>query len=185
MKGIEELKTAIQNVTVRYTEIGDLKKNDLVLRNMLESLQLSIESSKKAATNGLQGKVVELEKEVLALKAEVRKTYERMESLESSPEPAAQDAIPMPEFLSLREQVAACGKLQVVQEQQVQAELSSLREQLQQASSQLKALQEKLENRPRPVPPAVHSAHGEMRSIRESLDEIRGFMDTLTRKLIQ
>ena len=66
----------------------------------------------------------------------------------------------------------------------MQVELSALREEVQQAFSQLKSLQEKLENRPRPVPNHAHSTHGEMRSIRESLDEIRGFMDTLTRKLV-
>ncbi len=123
-----QLKTTLQNVTVRYSEIGELKKNHLVLQNLIESLQQSVESSRAAAHEGSMGKIPELEKEVLALRAENRKTLERMELMESQALPTAMpcEAASLQEMSSWKEDVAAFSKLGLEEMCRMQAELSAL-----------------------------------------------------------
>jgi len=128
LNAFEELKTALQNVTLRYSEIGELKKNHLVLRDMVESLQHASESFRKAPANGNNAKITELEKEVSALKAEVRKAYERVELLESHlAEPASHpETAPLREVVSLREEFANTDKHRAGEQQQIQNELHAL-----------------------------------------------------------
>jgi DNA repair exonuclease SbcCD ATPase subunit len=123
-----QLKTTLQNVTVRYSEIGELKKNHLVLQNLIESLQQSVESSRAAAHEGSMGKIPELEKEVLALRAENRKTLERMELMESQALPTAMpcETASLQEMSSWKEDVAAFSKLGMEEMCRMQAELSAL-----------------------------------------------------------
>jgi len=123
-----QLKTTLQNVTVRYSEIGELKKNHLVLQNLIESLQQSVESTRAAAHEGSAGKIPELEKEVLALRAESRKTMERMESLEAHAYPTAMPGEngSLQEMPSWKEDVTAVSKLGMEEMCRMQAELSAL-----------------------------------------------------------
>ena len=123
-----QLKTTLQNVTVRYSEIGELKKNHLVLQNLIESLQQSVESSRAAAHEGSTGKIPELEKEVLALRAENRKTLERMELLESQALPTTMpcEIASLQEISSWKEDVTAFSKLGMEEMCRIQAELSAL-----------------------------------------------------------
>ena len=123
-----QLKTTLQNVTVRYSEIGELKKNHLVLQNLIESLQQSVESSRAAANESSLGKIPDLEKEVLALRAENRKTLERMELLEPQVFPTAvpREITSVQEMSSLKEDVAAFNKLGMEEMCRMQAELSAL-----------------------------------------------------------
>lgn len=111
LKAIDDLRTSLQTVTMRYSEIGELKKNHLVLHDMFESLQRTADDLKKDPANGTAGKTEELKKEVSALKAEVRKNYERIEMLEAHfPSAGAQiGAMSSQELLSLREDFAAAG----------------------------------------------------------------------------
>ena len=128
LKAYEELKASLQNVTLRYTEIGELKKNHLVLHDMVESLQRVTESFKKDPSNGTAAKMAELENEVSALKAELRKNYERIERLEShSPEIATQtEVVPIEEFESLREDCNASRMLHEEDKRQNQSRLELL-----------------------------------------------------------
>jgi len=148
VKGLEELKTALQNVTVRYSEIGELKKNHLVLHNMLESLQQGMESLGRESTKAVAGKIAELEKEVFALKAEVRKAYERMESLESQAPPATEPSktAALSEISSLREEVVALGRLRAEEQEQMQSELGALEAKVDESFEILTKLPEKLES---------------------------------------
>ncbi len=124
LKGFEDLKASLQNVTLRYTEIGELKKNHLVLHNMIESLQHALEGLKKDPSNGTAGKMADLQKEVSALKAEVRTSYERIELLESHP--AKTEFAGSEEFSSLREDLASAVRLHAEERMQTQSRLDAL-----------------------------------------------------------
>ncbi len=128
LQAFEELKASLQNVTLRYTEIGELKKNHLVLHNMIESLQHAMDSLKKDPSNGTAAKMAEIEKEVSALKAEVRKNYERIELLETHPPQAAApvEVVALEEFVSLREDFAAAGRIHEEEKSQMQSRLEIL-----------------------------------------------------------
>jgi DNA repair exonuclease SbcCD ATPase subunit len=141
-----QLKTTLQNVTVRYSEIGELKKNHLVLQNLIESLQQSVESSRAAAHEGSLGKIPDLEKEVLALRAENRKTLERMELLEPQAFPTAMPCgtASLQEMSSLKEDVAAFSKLGMEEMCRMQAELSALGTRVNEDSQIHEELPEKL-----------------------------------------
>jgi len=128
LTGLEEMKAALQNVTLRYIEIGELKKNHLVLRDMVESLQRATEGFRRETTNGNAGRVAEIDKEVSALKAEVRKAYERMDLLEAQAPQATMllEAAPLKDLASLREEVAAAGRLHAEERLQMRSALSAL-----------------------------------------------------------
>jgi chromosome segregation ATPase len=161
LKELGELKAALQNVTLRYSEIGELKKNHLVLRDMLESLEQSTASLRKEALSPNTAKAADLEKEVLALRAELRQWCERIDEMEAR--------LPDPE----EESETAAHK-----------EIALLREEFLQGQTQLQILQRQFESLVGPRAQAVGaSAQGEMSGIRENLDEIRRFMSTLSQKL--
>ncbi len=88
-RDIDDLRGSLQNVTVRYSEIGELKKNHLILLNKVESFQLQLEQATKAPERVVSNRVPELETEVLALRAEVRQTLKRLETLEGDSPGAA------------------------------------------------------------------------------------------------
>jgi chromosome segregation ATPase len=148
VKSLEDLKTALQNVTVRYSEIGELKKNHLVLQNMIEALHQSMESLGKESTKAAAGKIAEVENEVLALKAELRKAYERMESLEAQGLQASEssEAAAHSEISSLREEVAALGRLRTEEQEQMQSELTALQAKANESLDIVTKLPEKLES---------------------------------------
>jgi chromosome segregation ATPase len=123
-----------------------LKKNHLVLQNLIESLQQSVESSRAAAHEGSLGKIPDLEKEVLALRAENRKTLERMELLEPQAFPTAMPCgtASLQEMSSLKEDVAAFSKLGMEEMCRMQAELSALGTRVNEDSQIHEELPEKL-----------------------------------------
>jgi chromosome segregation ATPase len=90
-RDVDELRGSLQNVTVRYSEIGELKKNHLILLNKVESFQLQLEQAAKTQERAVSNRVPELETEVLALRAEVRQTLKKLEALEAASPAAAQD----------------------------------------------------------------------------------------------
>jgi len=161
LKELGELKAALQNFTLRYSEIGELKKNHLVLRDMLESLEQSTASLRKEALSFNTAKAADLEKEVLALRAELRQWCGRIDGLEAR----------LPD--SEEESETAAHK-----------EIALLREEFLQGQTQLQILQKQFESLVEPRTQAAGaSSQGEMSGIRENLDEIRRFMSTLSHKL--
>jgi len=82
-RALEELRQAVQNATVRYSEIGELKKNHLVLQNEIETLRRDQQLLLNKPANGMAARVTQLESEVGAVRAELRQTLQRLESMEA------------------------------------------------------------------------------------------------------
>lgn len=161
LKELSEMKAALQNVTLRYSEIGELKKNHLVLRDLLESLEQSTASLRKEALAPNAAKTADLEKEVLALRAEMRQWCERIDEIDAR--------LPKPD----EESETAAHK-----------EIALLREEFLQAKTQWQILQNQFESLVGlRAQAAGASTQGDLSGIRENLDEIRRFMATLTNKL--
>jgi chromosome segregation ATPase len=85
LRQVDEIRVSLQNVTLKYSEIGELKKNHLVLLSKIESIQQEMDSSKKESSGTSLIKIPEIETEIRALRAEVRQAIKRLETLESSP----------------------------------------------------------------------------------------------------
>jgi chromosome segregation ATPase len=82
-KDLAELRQAVQSATVRYSEIGDLKKNHLVLQNEIETLRRDQENLRNQPSNGTAARLSQIESEVAALRAELRQALKRLESTEA------------------------------------------------------------------------------------------------------
>src|SRR5439155_12133648 len=80
LKELDGLRAALQNVTVRYSEIGELKKNYLYFANTLESLHREVAAGKEGGYAESLKKTAELEREVAALRAETRQMSQQAES---------------------------------------------------------------------------------------------------------
>jgi chromosome segregation ATPase len=115
LKEFDELRLSLQNVTVKYSEIGELKKNHLVLMSRIESMQQEMDSSKKESAGTLSTKIPELETEVHALRAEVRQAISRLETLESSP------LLSMQTMQSLTQEIGSLKEMQANEPQRTQA----------------------------------------------------------------
>jgi chromosome segregation ATPase len=165
-----QLKTTLNSVSVRYSEIGELKKNHLVLQNRIDSLQQSVENSKAAAREGSTGKIPELEKEVLALGAENRKIFERVESLESQALPTAtrSEIVPQAELSSLKEDVTAFSKLSMEEMCRMQAELSALGARMKEGLP----VHEKLPERLASLATEIHSLDQQYRPLCENMERL-------------
>jgi polyhydroxyalkanoate synthesis regulator phasin len=70
---LEALQQSLQAVTVRYSEIGELKRSQLAAAASIESLEREIATLREASQKGSLSRVEDLEREVGALKAEVRR----------------------------------------------------------------------------------------------------------------
>jgi DNA repair exonuclease SbcCD ATPase subunit len=228
-RALEELRQAVQTATVRYSEIGELKKNHLVLQNEVETLRRDQEVLLSRPANGTAARLAQLESEVAALRAELRQALKRLESMESglalqmqevrSPASGEADAKGLSSALaqldaSIKEDRAAWAKQNEFFSSELrrfedwnqsmstglQETSDGLKEScrrmegllsdvsvLKQDSTQLRARLQALQDRPqKPVqaraanqPPKVE---GELHAIREGLDQIRAFMQTLAQK---
>ena len=75
---LEDFRNSLQNVSVRYSEIGELKKNHLVVVNSLESVRMTLEALKRQIADGFPRTLLELGKEVAALRAEYRQVWQEL-----------------------------------------------------------------------------------------------------------
>lgn len=229
-KNLDELRVSLQNVTMRYSEIGELKKNHLILLNKVESFQHQLDQARKAQEQGVSTGIPELETEVHALRAEVRQTLKRLERLEEASPVTALDIGAMKAELAgfkklhseqvdrvqdafeskLKRELAQLPNIQeqwtrIDQRQQsLEKSLDEIRENGRQASeeimdigegiSSLRSQQEKVHielcsaeekiaailSRPpeEPRPPLEEDVH----AIRETLEELRCFLNSITKK---
>lgn len=136
LKTVEELRASLENVTVRYSEIGELKKNQLVLSNKLDSLRQMYESTGKEALNGISGRLSELDQEVRALRAEVRQSINKIEALPQQP---ATSEAPL-----LREEIAALNRQRSDEGEQMRSALGALESKLNESLLSLSSLPEKV-----------------------------------------
>ncbi len=239
LKDLEELRSSLQGVSLRYSEIGELKKNHLVLLSNMESIQQALEELKREPAKWASGSVTSLENEVHALRAEVHHGIKRIEALEAGS--------PKNDASALREELSAIRSFQSDEGEKTQSVLTALESKLdsrlaslsqlpgqlaaladdlkrvdaqyqplaneveslrdatkgalkklsdlfaevttvgseaKRASAQLHALEEKISSQapPAPVEPAP-PLETEVRAIREGLDQIRQFMNSLSQKL--
>ncbi len=226
---LQELRQAVQNVTVRYSEIGELKKNHLVLQNEIETLRRDQAALLREPANGTAARVTQLESEVAALRAELRQTLKRLEAmqgdltaklqearssalgdaggaglssalaeLKSSADGEKEARARHSEFVSseLRRfegwnQSMSTG-LQETSDGLKEScrridglisEVGALKQDVAQLRAQTQALQER-PRKPAQTRPTNQSSQfeGELHAIRESLDQIRVFMQTLSQK---
>ncbi len=127
-KTLDELKTGLQNATAGRTEIGELKKYQLMLRDMFESLRQSVEAPSQESANVESGRLTTLENELSALRTEVRKAHDRVKTLETKSPNALQvpDPSTMRELSSLKEEVLAISRLRAEEHEQVRSQMSRL-----------------------------------------------------------
>jgi chromosome segregation ATPase len=80
-KELAATQTSLQNVTVRYSEIGELKKNHLVLSNSVDAILRDLALLKDDSSKGATKKIAEFDKELTALRAEVRQMLKDRQDL--------------------------------------------------------------------------------------------------------
>jgi len=120
LEEVAELRVSIQNVTVRYSEIGELKKNHLILLNKMESLQHNLETISREPSSRTQDRFGQIEKEVSALRAEVRQALNGFESGQPSSEHEST------ELEALKTDVAELARLRMEEDERTQTALSGL-----------------------------------------------------------
>ena len=138
LRSVKELRSSLENVTVRYSEIGELKKNQLVLSNRLDSLRQTYESTGQEALNRITGRLAELDQEVRALGAEVRQSINKVEVL--AQQPAA------PEAPLLREEIAALNRQRSDEGEKMRSALGVLELKLNESLLSLSSLPEKVKS---------------------------------------
>jgi chromosome segregation ATPase len=178
-KEIDDLRTSLQNVSVRYSEIGELKKNFLVLTNRIDTLGPEIESAKESSSkSSASKKITGLEQEVTALRAELRQAIEQAGSGNNDIQGL------MTRLDKISESVASSESQVKIELGNLSGKLSegmsdfaSIREEVRQkideSSEKLRQLDEKLTalaNQPPPDPQSLLEA--DVRAIRANLDAL-------------
>jgi chromosome segregation ATPase len=72
---IGKMRSSLESVSMRYSEIGDLKKNHLVLSSTLDSVRTGLDAFKRQIADGFPRTLAELAREVAALRAEYRQIW--------------------------------------------------------------------------------------------------------------
>ena len=194
MRELAELRPAVQAATIRYSEIGDLKKNALVLQNQVESLSQALECQKKDPLNGSSAKLNELQTEVLALRAEVRQSFKQLAALESPADAHGADLRAMAdEIAALKKSVVEYAPALAERNSRItslEAELAErnnritgLEAESAGMAARLAALHQRVGALETPADALRPPIEDDVHSIRDNLDQIRSFMNTLARKL--
>jgi chromosome segregation ATPase len=140
LEELAELRVSLQNVTVRYSEIGELKKNHLILLNKMESLQHNLETSRREPSNGMHDKIGQMEKEVSALRAEVRQALNGFEEGGSSPEHGST------ELEKLKAEIVEFAQIQKEEKERIQTALSGLESKIKDSSRTGTRIPERIES---------------------------------------
>ena len=229
-QSLEELRQAVQHATVRYSEIGELKKNHLVLQNEIEILRRDQAALLTRPANGNAARVTQLESEVAALRAELRQTLKRLESMEGELEARLQEArssasagadsaglssalaqvkssLDQEREAWARQSESVTSELGRFEEwnqsistglqetsdalkgscqriESLVSDVDALKQEAAQLRAQVQALQERA-RRPQQARPSNQApqVEGDLHAIKEGLDQIRAFMQTLSQKI--
>jgi len=229
-KGLAELRQAVQSATVRYSEIGDLKKNHLVLQNEIETLRRDQENLRNQPSSSAAAGLSQLGSEVAALRAELHQFLKRLESMEAessarlqeagSIQPAGPDGTAMSSSLAridanLKEDKAAREQLKGFFSSELRrledwsqsvstglqetndglkgaclriegliSDMQDLKQESMGLRAQVQALKDRSQETDPPElvnqPPGVDT---DLHAIREGMDQIRLFVQNLSRKL--
>ena len=208
---IEALRSSLQNVTVRYSEIGELKKNHLIVQNSLESTQRDLVELTNRPSGDDSRRTEELEAEVVALRAEVRQAVARLETPESGPIGQIQKELEGlksaskvanqhgAEIANLRrDNTAIVSALESLQQSvssntnnrsdgshvDLRAELDQIRSEVRGTLNQVETIETKLEelsNHRSDEDPPELEA--DVQAIRKNLEQIRQFMGSVSEKV--
>ncbi len=147
-KTLDELKARLQNATVSQTEFGEVKKYQLMLRDMFESLRQSVEASAPDSAPDKTGRLAGLENGLAALCADVRKVHDRVKTLEAKAPASAQTSDPAArkELFSLKEEVLAVNRLHTEEQAHVRSEMTRLETELSNRLEALAQIPQKMES---------------------------------------
>ncbi len=190
LKAIEELRASLESVTLRYSEIGELKKNHLVLLSRIEALERSYKATGQEAFQGLAGRLSEMEKEIAALRAEVRQAISRAEALQqAAPVPQVPDVLP------LKAELAELQKLRSDESEKMRVALGALESKLNESLVPLSSLAERVQSlagqiqrvEQRFQPPADPSrgdgASGKIAGLQEALSSLQKDWQQIEKRL--
>jgi chromosome segregation ATPase len=139
LEELAEMRVSLQNVTVRYSEIGELKKNHLILLNKMESLQHNLETISREPSSRTQDRFGQIEKEVSALRAEVRQALNGFESGVASTKHDSS------ELEAVKAELAQIARLRMEGEERTQSALSGLESKISESSRAGAGILERIE----------------------------------------
>jgi chromosome segregation ATPase len=181
IRELEEMRNAVRTATVRYTEIGELKKNHLVLQNEIDTLRRELDSLRNQPSNGTAAKLGQLDSELAALRAEARQTLKQLEALEGRVTSQAQAAKEAAEGNGLRDALAGLEAKLADQSLTAALRIDALTSDVSLAKGtahelrlRLQALQESLD-----APAPESRLERDVRAIKDGLEQIRDFMQSL------
>ncbi len=137
---LEKLRTSLQAVSLRYSEIGELKKNNLVVEDKLDTLREALNACRAENQQNSKARIEDLGKEVAALKAEVRHAIDRLSAVEAPFVDTALEASP------LRSDLDALSRLRAEDAERFRRELASVSEQFEAIGRSQAGFQARLES---------------------------------------
>lgn len=166
LKELPDLKVSVQMATVRYSEIGDLKKTNLVLQNHMDSIRHELESLRKEPSNGVEAKVAELQAEMVALRAEVQQSWKQLQALQTT-SPGGNG------IRELKDEVAGIKKLRSDEAEKIRQAVSGASERIGSLSTQLQSMAGELKR----VDRELASSQVDYRALSERLSSLETTSD--------
>jgi DNA repair exonuclease SbcCD ATPase subunit len=165
---VAEMRATIENASTNYSELVELKQNHAVLSDRVATLEQELDSMKRPAPES--ERMHELECEVLELRSESRRIVQRLEKLDDIQ--STTDSVPA----GLRDEMI----LLTQRLKDVIGDVSLLRAEVTQIQQELRAVSgtSQMPQFPAPATPVEE----DVRAIRSSMDEIRRFIEKLSRK---
>jgi len=137
---VEELRAALDNVTLRYSEIGEIKKSQLVLAGRIEALETSQAENGPSAADAVTEQIAGIDRELLALRAELRQAVARIDAIPANSGPG--DAL---QTRPLADELDALSRKHQEDSEHTRAALGSLESKLSESLAELAGLPEQVQ----------------------------------------